>query len=176
MKMASKSMNINSMLAIIFSTCNHRFLRISPSNSDTEFKTQCALPRLTHRKMKYLTMLPIILNRICGRKLARLNFLHENIQENFRTQQILEDQISVFVIYRTQAVFLCVDSDVMIFKMPSLSDSDSSWSRCNNNLIYRSTSLSLIFPLIQLVLFNVCGSWGKKILISTVYSETYSLL
>lgn len=91
MKMASKSMNINSMLAIIFSTCNHRFLRISPSNSDTEFKTQCALPRLTHRKMKYLTMLPIILNRICGRKLARLNFLHENIQENFRTQQILED-------------------------------------------------------------------------------------
>lgn len=75
MKMASKSMNINSVLAIIFSGCNHRFLRVSPSKSDTEFKTQYALQRLTYRKMKYLTVLPIILNRICDTKLAKFNFL-----------------------------------------------------------------------------------------------------
>lgn len=75
MKMASKSMNINIVLAIIFSTCNHRFLRVSPSNSDSsEFKTQCALQRLIHHKMKYLTVLPIILKRICDMKLARFNF------------------------------------------------------------------------------------------------------
>lgn len=60
MKMASKSMNINTELAIIFSTCNHRFLRVSLSKSDTEFKTQYVLKRLTCRKMKYLTVLPII--------------------------------------------------------------------------------------------------------------------
>lgn len=59
MKMASKSMNINIVPAIIFSTCNHHFLRVSPSKSDTEFKTRCTLRRLTCRKMKYLTVLPI---------------------------------------------------------------------------------------------------------------------
>lgn len=62
MKMASKRMNINSVQAIIFCRCNHRFLRVSLSKSDAEFKTQSALKRLTHRKMKYLTVLPIILN------------------------------------------------------------------------------------------------------------------
>ncbi len=62
MKMASKSMNINNVLGIIFSTRNHRFLGVSLSNSDTEFKTQYALQRLTQRKMKYLTVLPIILS------------------------------------------------------------------------------------------------------------------
>lgn len=38
MKMASKSMNINTLLAIIFSRCNHCFLRVSLNNSDSEFK------------------------------------------------------------------------------------------------------------------------------------------
>lgn len=41
MKMASNSMNINSVLAIIFCTCNHCFLRVSLSKSDAEFKTVC---------------------------------------------------------------------------------------------------------------------------------------
>lgn len=90
MKMASKSMNINTVLAIIFSTCNHRYLRVSLSNSDSEFKTQCALQRLTHRKMKYLTVLPIILKGICDMKFARLNFLDENIRKNFGAQQMLK--------------------------------------------------------------------------------------
>lgn len=44
-KTASKGMNINSVLAITFSTCsNHRFLRVRLSKSDTEFKTQYAPP------------------------------------------------------------------------------------------------------------------------------------
>lgn len=38
MKMASKSMNINTLLAILFSRCNHCFLRVSLNNSDSEFK------------------------------------------------------------------------------------------------------------------------------------------
>lgn len=61
--------------------------------------------RLTHRKMKYLTVLQIILNRICDRKLAKLNFLQENIQENYRTQQKLKHFILAFDI-RTHTLFL----------------------------------------------------------------------
>lgn len=87
MEMASKSMNINSALAIIFSMCNHRFLRASLSIPDSEFKTQCALQSLTHHEMKYLTALAIILNRLYGTELARLNFLRGSIRDNFRTQQ-----------------------------------------------------------------------------------------
>lgn len=64
MKMASKSMNINTLLAIIFSRCNHCFLRVSLNNSDSEFKTQNSLQRLMRCKMKYLTVLPIILESL----------------------------------------------------------------------------------------------------------------
>lgn len=111
MKMASKSMNINSVQAIIFfSSCNHRFLRVSPSNSDTEFKTQYALQRLTHRKMKYLTVLPIILNRIRDRQVGgiELSASKINIQENFRTQQTLLNEIVTFVYTEAERSSVCV--------------------------------------------------------------------
>lgn len=110
MKMASKSMNINSVQAIIFCRCNHRFLRVSLSKSDAEFKTQSVLKRLTHRKMKYLTALPIILNRICDRKLANLNFLQENIQENGRrktTVQIKRNLILALLHTKHQLCVCC---------------------------------------------------------------------
>lgn len=85
MKMASKSMNINIVLAIIFSTCNHHFLRVSLSKSDTEFKTRYVLRRLTCHKMKYLTVLPIISQQNLWQKVDKKeNFLQESIQENFR--------------------------------------------------------------------------------------------
>lgn len=64
MKMASKSMNINTLLAIIFSRCNHCFLRVSLNNSDSQFKTQNSLQRLMRCKMKYLPVLPIILESL----------------------------------------------------------------------------------------------------------------
>lgn len=64
MKMASKSMNINTLLAIIFSRCNHCFLRVSLNNSDLQFKTQNSLQRLMRCKMKYLPVLPIILQSL----------------------------------------------------------------------------------------------------------------
>lgn len=67
MKMASKSMNINTLLAIIFSRCNHCFLRVSLNNSDSKFKTQNSLQRLMRCKMKYLTVLPIILESLWHR-------------------------------------------------------------------------------------------------------------
>lgn len=62
--MASKSMNINTLLAIIFSRCNHCFLRVSLNNSDSQFKTQNSLQRLMRCKMKYLPVLPIILQSL----------------------------------------------------------------------------------------------------------------
>lgn len=77
MKMASKSMNINTLLAIIFSRCNHCFLRVSLNNSDSQFKTQNSLQRLMRCKMKYLPVLPIILESLWHR--VTLNFLQENI-------------------------------------------------------------------------------------------------
>lgn len=46
-----------------FSTRNQRFLGVSPSNSDSEFKTPRALWRPTHHQMKYLAALPIFLKR-----------------------------------------------------------------------------------------------------------------
>lgn len=64
MKMASKSMNINTLLAITFSRCNHCFLRVSLNNSDSQFKTQNSLQRLMRCKMKYLPVLPIILESL----------------------------------------------------------------------------------------------------------------
>lgn len=81
MKMASKSMNINRALAIIFSMCNHHFLRVSQSNSISEFKTQCTLKKLTHHKMKYLTGLPIILNRFVTRSWQKWKFLNSSVHQ-----------------------------------------------------------------------------------------------
>lgn len=96
MKMASKSMNINTLLAIIFSRCNHCFLRVSLNNSDSQFKTQNSLQRLMRCKMKYLPVLPIILESLWHR--VTLNFLQENIQENFRTQQMPKRKIFVLLL------------------------------------------------------------------------------
>lgn len=79
MKMASKSMNINIVLAIIFSTCNHSFLRVFLSKTDTEFKTRYVLRRLTCHKMKYLTVLPItpqqnLWQEVAKRELSSRNY------------------------------------------------------------------------------------------------------
>lgn len=49
-----------------FSTRNQRFLGVSPSNSDSEFKTPRALWRPTHHQIKYLAALPIFLKKFCG--------------------------------------------------------------------------------------------------------------
>lgn len=71
-KMASKSMNINTALAIIFLKCNHRFLRVSLSKSDCELKTQHAFK---HHKMKYLTLLPGLLSRSVTKSWQNWTFL-----------------------------------------------------------------------------------------------------
>ena len=103
MKMASKSMNINGVLAITFCTCNHRFLGVSPSESDAEFKTQFALERLTRRKMKYLLGFQSSPHlRIHDRKLAKLNFHTENIQEKLKKRRNISNAGDFgFVTYRT---------------------------------------------------------------------------
>lgn len=67
-KMASKNMNINTVLCIVFSVRNHHFLRVSLSRSDTEFKTQCALQRLIHCKTKHLTAPTILLYGFVSRR------------------------------------------------------------------------------------------------------------
>lgn len=93
MKMASKSMNINIVLAIIFSTCNHHFLRVSLSKSDTEFKTRYVLRRLTCHKMKYLTVLPIISQQNLWQKVDK--------KENFSPRKV-----KTFTEYYTKIIWL----------------------------------------------------------------------
>lgn len=101
MKMASKSMNINSVRAIIFSTCNQRFLRVSLSNSDTEFKTRYVLRRLTRRKMKYLTALPIKSQQSLWQRLGEIKLSLRNHPREFQNTANVEESDISFVINKT---------------------------------------------------------------------------